>query len=113
MLMFSGFLTSAAISETILRSYAERTGRRSNGFIVQGIGYLSTALSVPFTPALLKMIGRKATMVIGGVITIAFILTYINPLPELIYTFAVLTGIGGSLLWIAQVRKRLQYFVVI
>jgi len=43
-------------------------------------------------------------MMIGGAIYAAFILTYINPAPELIYTFAVLMGLGGSLLWIAQVQ---------
>ena len=105
MLILCGYLTSAATGATILRSYEERTGRHANGFIVQGVGYLTTALSVPFVPALLKLIGRKATMIIGGVTVTAFILTYINPMPELIYTFAVITGIGGSCLWIAQVSK--------
>ena len=104
MLIFAGYLTSAATSETIIRSYELRTGKHTNGFIVQGIGYLVTALTVPFTPALLRLIGRKATMIIGGFIYVGFILTYINPVPELIYTFAVLMGVGGSLVWIAQVE---------
>jgi len=106
MLILCGCLTSGSTGATILRSYEERTGRRVNGFNVSGIGFLSTALSVPFVPAILKLIGRKATMVIGGVTVIAFMLTYINPMPELIYSFAVISGIGGSCLWIAQVCKK-------
>ena len=58
---------------------------------------------MPFTPGLLKIIGRKATMMIGGVLYIAFCLTFINPVPALVYTFAAIGGFGGSLLWIAQV----------
>ena len=68
-----------------------------------GIGYAATALTVPVIPAVLKICGRKITMVLGGVVYIAFILTYINPEPGLIYTFSFIGGIGGSLLWIAQV----------
>jgi len=36
MLIFAGYLTAAATSETIMRSYSNRTGRHTNGFIVQG-----------------------------------------------------------------------------
>jgi hypothetical protein len=52
----------------------------------------------------LILIGRKKTMMIGGTIYCAYILTYINPVPALIYTFAPIAGWAGSLLWIAQVK---------
>jgi hypothetical protein len=42
MLIFAGFLTSVSTGETIIRSYEKRTGTNVNGFIVQGINFLTT-----------------------------------------------------------------------
>ena len=102
-LIFTGFLTIAATAETILRSYQRRTGADNlNGFLSQGLGYVSTALTVPFIPAVMSKIGRRWTMFLGGAAYTSYILVYIHPLPELLYCVSFVGGLGGALLWIAQ-----------
>ena len=68
----------------------------------QGIGYVGTAVSVPFIPVLLRIIGRKATMMAGGLCYVTYILCFLHPVPELLYTCAFIGGVGGGLVWIAQ-----------
>ena len=68
----------------------------------QGIGYVGTAVSVPFIPVLLGIIGRKATMMAGGLCYVTYILCFLHPVPELLYTCAFIGGVGGGLVWIAQ-----------
>ena len=45
MFIFAGVLTNAATTETILRSFKERTGKSSSGFLSMGIAYLTTGLT--------------------------------------------------------------------
>ena len=63
---------------------------------------MGTAISVPFIPVLLRIIGRKATMMAGGLCYVTYILCFLHPIPELLYTCAFIGGVGGGLVWIAQ-----------
>ena len=101
-LVYTGYLTTAGVSETILRSYSDRTGRYANGFISLGINAAANAITAPFAPVVVRLCNRKITMLIGGLLNASYVFCFINPYPTLLYVCSVLSGIGGTLIWIAQ-----------
>ena len=63
--------------------HQKRTGADDlNGFLSQGLGFISTAMTVPFIPAIMAKIGRRATMFLGGAAYASYILVYIHPILE-------------------------------
>ena len=67
-----------------------------------GIHAAVNAISAPLAPAAFKLISRKWMLVIGGLLNSSFVLCFISPSPVLLYVFAGISGIGGSLIRIAQ-----------
>ena len=100
--VYTGYLTTASVSETILRSYLERTGMKVNGFISLGINNLANAVSAPFAPAVFRRLNRKVTMMLGGLLNAVYVFSFLSPSPILLYISAFLSGIGGTLIWISQ-----------
>ena len=41
-------------------------------------------------------------MMAGGLCYVTYILCFLHPIPELLYTCAFIGGVGGGLVWIAQ-----------
>lgn len=41
-------------------------------------------------------------MIVGSLLNASYVFCYINPSPALLYSFSAISGMGGTLLWIAQ-----------
>lgn len=100
--VYTGYLTAAGTSETMLRSYSYRTGESSNGFISLGINAALNGLSAPFVPILFRLLSRRTTMFLGALLNASYVFCFIHPSPELLYLFSAVSGIGGTLLWVSQ-----------
>ncbi|CAG5104355.1 Oidioi.mRNA.OKI2018_I69.chr1.g1212.t1.cds [Oikopleura dioica] len=68
--VYTGYLTAAGTSETMLRSFSYRTGKTSNGFISLGINALFNGVTAPFVPILFRLMSRRTTMFLGALLTI-------------------------------------------
>jgi Na+/melibiose symporter-like transporter len=93
--MFTGYFTMAGTSETIIRAYNERTGDNVSSFVSFGILSVANAIGCFFVSPVVAMIGRKNTYFIGGILQTAYIVTYVNPQPTVLYVMSVI-GEGGQ-----------------
>ena len=98
--MFTGYFTMAGTSETIIRAYNERTGDNVSSFVSFGILSISNAIGCFFVAPVAAMIGRKNTYFIGGILQTAYIVTYINPQPTVLYLMSVIGGLGAAFIWV-------------
>ena len=83
-------------------SYSERTGLQVNGFLSLGIHAVANAVTAPLAPVAFRLLNRKLMLLLGGLLNASYVFCFINPVPSLLYVFVAVSGIGGSLIRIAQ-----------
>ena len=81
-------------------SYIE--GFQGDGYISNSLLYASFALSNFLAPWVIARLGAKVSMLVGGLGYTAYAAQMLHLSTWLLYTCAVLNGVGASLLWTGQ-----------
>ncbi|XP_037891708.1 UNC93-like protein MFSD11 [Glossina fuscipes] len=103
MLLFTAFQTLANIEKTILESLkkddASFTG---DGYVSLSIIYLTFSLFNWLAPSFIASTSPRVAMVVGSLIYIFFMTTFLYPMTGLLYTASALLGFGAATLWTGQ-----------
>lgn len=100
--VYTAYQTTAAVSETVLNSFEDETGKVISGYIAMALNYAGTTMVALFVPGMLLFITRKTSIIIGSVLSITMAAAYIYPTAATIYIFSFLSGVGGAFIWVGQ-----------
>uniref|UniRef100_A0A1A9WHT8 UNC93-like protein MFSD11 n=1 Tax=Glossina brevipalpis TaxID=37001 RepID=A0A1A9WHT8_9MUSC len=99
----ASFTGDGYVSKTILESLkkddASFTG---DGYVSLSIIYLTFSLFNWLAPSFIASTGPRAAMVVGSLIYILFMLSFLYPMTWLLYTASALLGFGAAILWTGQ-----------
>lgn len=91
-LLFAAFNTVQSFATTLLGSLGNAS---------LAVLYLTVALTVPFAPGAIKMVGSKPALVFGAVCYALYLGSLITGNATLILIGSVVIGIGSAALWVA------------
>uniref|UniRef100_A0A1A9UNU9 UNC93-like protein MFSD11 n=1 Tax=Glossina austeni TaxID=7395 RepID=A0A1A9UNU9_GLOAU len=94
-----GILTYKTILESLKKDDASFTG---DGYVSLSIVYLTFSLFNWLAPSFIAPTGPRAAIVIGSLIYIFFMLTFLFPMTWLLYTASALLGFGAAIFWTGQ-----------
>ena len=65
--IYTAYQTTAAVSEIVLSSYEEQTGKYISGYVGMALNYAGTASMALVVPGMLMFISRKISIIIETV----------------------------------------------
>ncbi len=109
LLVFAAFQTMGNVQTVLLKSASDPD---SSGFVpgFTGSGYVSLAVVYTvfaaanwLSPPVVAAVGPRATLVVGALAYVLFIVQFRFPNNLLLYGSSALLGLGAALIWTAQV----------
>ncbi|XP_054283859.1 UNC93-like protein MFSD11 isoform X3 [Macrosteles quadrilineatus] len=103
MLIFTAFQTMGNIEKTVLDSITRDDPTfTGNGYTSLAIIYTVFALCNWLAPSLISVLGPRVTMLLGGIIYLLFIASFLYPQTWLLYAASGMLGAGAAAIWTAQ-----------
>ncbi|XP_077589873.1 UNC93-like protein MFSD11 [Stigmatopora nigra] len=99
--IFTAFTTCGNIEQTVVKSLPNDTFTGS-GYHSLGIIYGVFSFSNLVAPAVVAMLGPKATMFVSGLLYSGYIAVFYEPSTWSFYLTSVLIGVAAAMLWTAQ-----------
>jgi len=99
MLVFSAFFTASFIEATVFKDYDRHGINAKTGFYSLAIIYACLGMANWFSPAVVKKIGTKWSLILSSIPYTAFIFAMYEPNSISVFILSACLGAGGGVLW--------------